>query len=285
MSCNSPRDIQVSTTFFPGSATVLAATDAYPDLIIQSEDMIFFYAHSHIIKFQLENCWGPSHSPSLLVLSEPASVLNLCLHVVYGLTFTRYHASLDLISRAVAFLMKRGLDLVATSGVITEALLECTEHTHPFEVYRFAAHYGLVNAAIKVSECTLAHDIAILTAEQSLNMGSVFLHAIVKLHTSRNAAFRQIFSRDLVPHEGDCADSKPVSRAWSLATAYILAKPNWPGIKEDALREVYEDVWTKLDCDSCRIATRSQAITMIQMWENQPRQIDSALLWAPGQIL
>lgn len=210
------RIASVSTTFHVGAPTAQTAADT----IFLSSDSVLFYVHSHVI-LKISNAAFESVLPAPLFHSrfrseaipipEPSPVLDVILHVLYGISPAAHAPTLDTVTTALTHLPRYGISPKAhlTAAHPMHALLLSFAPQAPIELYTLAAQLDLHDLAVPASAYLLPYPLAGLTDGMAVRMGAVYLRRLLMLHFDRTSALKDIvLARRLV-------------RAWALVSAYL----------------------------------------------------------------
>lgn len=202
-----------------------------PDVVLLSADNVTFHAHSQRLLAASTNFFGGTlAAPPLhpLALPETSVVLNIVLHIVYGMSVLRFQPPFEAADAALAA-------LTSTYGVPAARLARspplfalATSYApfRPIDVYALAAHYGLEDVAVAVSAHLLAFDVSTLSDELAVKMGSVYFSRLCNLQHVRLAALKNIVLRPPAAHppttgcNGDA--QRELARAWAFAAAQIV---------------------------------------------------------------
>ena len=270
--------ISISTTFYPG-----ATIDSLPtDLILLSVEPVAFFVHSARLLSVSENGFNQLVSGAasnrqeddpdpIIPVPESSAVLNIILQSIYGMSATHFAHSFDDLSLAVASFPKYGLSVsayLAPSAPLAATLLSHVS-TSPLEVYCLAASHDLWHIASSASRHLLSFALPNLTDEQATRMGPIYLKRLFFLHLGRTDALKRLLLPPPCAHapttECDYTEQKRVTRAWALASAYLLldAKPDM-GVKtmEAALSPLAEYV----DCEMCKAALMERVKEAVVQW-------------------
>lgn len=228
-------NVSISTAFYPD-----ARLDPLPpDLIFVSDDSVLFYIHSHVIL-------GPSNdqridfssaiptpplsinpTPPVVTVQESAAILNVVLHVAYGISCARYFCSFDVLSAAVEALPKYGLDpkQISQRTPLYTVLLSHAPSS-PLKLYILAAHHGLDDLAVTTSSHLHSLSLSTLTDEEAVAMGPIYLKRLFFLHLGRTEALRRVIRPPPHPHPPtamcDLMEQRKLGTAWTLASSYIM---------------------------------------------------------------
>ena len=239
---NTEITISISTRFFPGAGLVQEPED----LTLQSADSVFFYVSSAVILNHSADRFG-AHIPfhldvdQIIYISESSEVLNIILHALYDISLAEHSPPLLVLIAAVQRLTAYGLDpqlLIKTSKPLHTALLSYSP-LYPIEIYALAASLDLEELAVPTSSHLLSFRLSGLTDEIASHIGPVYLNRLVKLHIFRTEELKAMLLIPPHPHPEtpscDFAEQRRLSRAWTLAAAY-LAWDARPGMLSFAFR-------------------------------------------------
>ncbi|KAL5507791.1 hypothetical protein ACEPAH_5409 [Sanghuangporus vaninii] len=266
--------ISVSTTFFPQSDGDLAT-----DVIILTCDSVFFYLNSKRLISASRNGFN-SHLPiarenadsdPILNLAETSAVMNILLHSIYDMSFAHYYPSLADLSAAVAACKVYGLPLkkyVASGAPLYQSLLSYAP-TNPLDVYALAASNDLPDLAITTSSHLLSFQLPTLTDEMAMRIGPVYLKKLFFLHLGRIDALKRLLVVPPPPHAPtqicDFAEQKAVTRAWSLATAYLTWEAR-PDLSASTIESTLQPLAEHLTCDQCRTMLLGRIREVVVQW-------------------
>jgi len=281
-----PEDglVSISTTFFPG-----ATLDAAPaDAILLSDDNVWFYVDTtkllqcstNNFKKSLVPITGHANDPFGRIISVPESsvVLNIVLHVIYGISCAKYNPPFDAIAAAMSALKAYGVPLHPriSPGTPLFLLLITFAPLVPLELYILAASYDLYDLAAFASQYLHSLSLSSLTDDLAIEMGAVYLKRLFFMHYGRVDALRRILLTPPLPHaptpQCDSVDQKKLTRAWALASASLVwdARANIPTSSlESALSPLADD----LTCDLCQAALKDRIKTLVVEWSNIKRTI------------
>lgn len=121
-----------------------------------------------------------SQNPEVIVVLEPASLLNIMLLTIYGLSMERYQPDLQLLCRVLPTLTSYGYqptDLVTPHSEIFYLLLAHSK-TYSLVMYALAASYNLEQLAISCSQNTLGVELSEITDDLAAVMGPIYLRKL-----------------------------------------------------------------------------------------------------------
>ncbi|PIL33908.1 hypothetical protein GSI_03614 [Ganoderma sinense ZZ0214-1] len=288
-----------------------------PKLMLISSDRTFYYVqHSQILAVTNNAFAGLLlDNASSITLPEPSSVLDLLIHLVYDISCIRLAPSLATSEATLNALIKYGIlpRLHAVPGKpLYELLLFHAPH-HPIAAYALAAHYGLEDAAVAISEHLLAYDVSRLSDALVVQMGPVYFRRLLVMHQARLSALKGIVLRPPGQHPpmptcgggGPAAGASELGEAWAFAVAqlvwdaspgkpdclcpgirirayltYTLAAPSHmfvsapAGMSTDALRRAFESAGAACGrCEACRAALQRRIGEVCDAWAAVKRTI------------
>ncbi|KAI0092153.1 hypothetical protein BDY19DRAFT_928558 [Irpex rosettiformis] len=203
--------VHVSDTF----GQSFKAENVLPNIIILSRDSIFFLAHFHKLFSSSSNNFGCLISPAYgavcndpevdaleLCLPESASVLNVLLCTVYGLTCEHYHPTFECLLASLEALKKYGFSLsrYLLPGLPLYNVFLNHISLHPLETYAIAAENNLEDLAVVSSSYTLACALCSIPDHLIPRIGFVYLQRLYGLHYSRVEALKKLLDVALYSH-------------------------------------------------------------------------------------
>jgi len=194
-------------------------------------------------------------SPTIISIPESSPVLNVMLHLMYGISFVKYYPSFEDLATTFPFMDKYGLqqsELAHPHSEICSSLLFLAG-ARPLDVFTLAAQRGLDTLAVVASQYTLR------------------VKRLFFLHLGRCEALKRILVRALEQHapgQGVCtqSDRDALSRAWGLTTAYVLSLEGGQNISTQQLNETYALLVPSVRCGSCRTRLLEQVRGMVLEW-------------------
>ncbi|KAF9269593.1 hypothetical protein L218DRAFT_969461 [Marasmius fiardii PR-910] len=253
------EDSATSTTFYPGANTYHLPYD----LVLMSSDMVAFYVHLEQLLAISDNHFNSLLLPENLHKSnqkivhvpEPSPILNIILHVAYGLSVTRYAPVFDLLSLAVHRLDRYG-------------------------VYLLAAKHDIYDLAVFTSSYLLSFPLTTITEDVAVEMGPVYLARLLSLHRNRLGSLKKILSYPLHLHplSSTCSAEKQnsVSTAWKLASAYLVWQDR-PDLTSSYIDSVLRTLPDHVSCDLCKIAFQRHIQAVTIGWQHVKVGTSSAL--------
>ncbi|EJD01650.1 uncharacterized protein FOMMEDRAFT_111633 [Fomitiporia mediterranea MF3/22] len=272
--------ISVSTTFYPQSEG-----DDANVLIILASDSVFFYVNSNLLISASRNGFN-SHLPiarendsdPILSLPETSAVLNILLHTIYDMSCAHYYPSLADLSAAVTACKTYGIPLkkyIAAGTPLSQALLAYAP-TNPLEVYALAASHDLLDLAVTTSSHLLSFQLPTLTDEMAVRIGPVYLKKLFFLHLGRIDALKRLLVVSPPPHAPtqtcDFTEQKAITRAWSLATAYLTWSVR-PDLSASTIEATLHPLADHLTCDQCRSTLLARIREVVVQWSMVKRTI------------
>ncbi|KAG7097019.1 hypothetical protein E1B28_004412 [Marasmius oreades] len=275
--------VSVSTTFYPGANN----HSLPPDLALLSSDSVFFYVHSDLLLAASTNRFmsllpeGPPKGAwhNLVVqVDEKSPILNVILHVVYGMSCAHYCPSFETLSTAVDRLPSYGIQPKAHITPSTPLYTVLLSHAPlcPLELYTFASKHDLFDLAVSTSPHLLSLPLFTITDEIATEIGPKYLRRLFFLHIGRSDALKRLLLPPPHPHAPtshcDFTDQKTLTRAWALASAYLAwdARPDLsPSFLESALRPLAEH----LSCDLCKRSLNERIKNVLVQWSVIKRTI------------
>ncbi|CDO78227.1 hypothetical protein BN946_scf184726.g2 [Trametes cinnabarina] len=276
-----PNLITVSTAFHPS----LTLDGALPDLDLVSGDGVHFYVHrTRLSSVSANQLGGLLHvdttrqveamSSPLPIRTQPsAEVLNVVLHMIYGLSCMHYYPTLEAVSAALDVLKEYGvpIQVVATPNQPLYQLLLSFAPFRPIDAYSLAAYHSLEDAAVSISSHLLAYDLGGLPDTAAEKMGPIYLKRLFTLHQTRIAALRDILFTPPVQHPPTpicmSESQQTLTRAWALAAAQLV----WnvlPSMSTMALRSLLEPIALKLECQLCAAALNNRVQEVVYEWSS-----------------
>jgi hypothetical protein len=188
--------------------------DTLPDVVIRSADQVYFAVHCNKLVSQSTNEFGhllavndnhtPNDLPMRLNLEEPGDVLNVVLHVVYGLSCSLYKPTLACIGNGLRAMRKYGVTPLERytsndSPLYHTVLLHAPNF--PLETYALAAEFELEELAQAASAHTLHMSVHVTPVELALQMGAMYLHRLNHLHQTRTDQLKDLLIIESKSHE------------------------------------------------------------------------------------
>ncbi|KAJ7368247.1 hypothetical protein DFH08DRAFT_19717 [Mycena albidolilacea] len=276
--------ISISTTFF----STAQHRPQPPDVVLLSKDSVYFYVHSDLLLDASDNRFRAmlpvSHSendnedPPVLNIPEPAPVLNVILHAIYGMSCAHYSHPFETLANAVDSMPIYGIIPKSTILPSTPlfALLLSQAPLYPLQLYALAAHYDIFDLAVPTSSHLLAFPLSRLSDDMVERMGAIYLKRLFFLHFGRAEALKRVLGPPPHPHPPtstcDFHSQKGLGRAWALATAY-LAWDVRPDMSINSLESALRPLAEHLSCDLCKNALNDRVKNLVIQWSIVKRTI------------
>ncbi|KAM5543291.1 hypothetical protein V8D89_003165 [Ganoderma adspersum] len=263
--------VQITSAFKPGNIF----GGMVSDMAIKSPDQKEYYVHRQHLSRVSANAFAGllTHRGFSISVLEPAAVIDIVIHTIYGMSCTHHNPSLDTIEAAIDALVKYGVapHLYASSSQPLYMLLLLHAPYHPIEAYAVAGKYGLEDAAVAISGHLLAYNVSRISDELAIKMGPVYLRRLMNLHVNRAEALKSIVLTPPQTHPPNlmCADSETsqarLSRAWAFAAAQ-LAWAALPGMSTNALYSIFEEEGKDIACKDCLAALHARIWDVCWQW-------------------
>jgi hypothetical protein len=279
-------DTSVSTVFHPGAVHPQLPAD----LILLSCDSVLFYVHSQRLidaSFNGFNSYLPrQHSqmyPSdlkltVIVLPESSEVLGIVLHTLYMMSCSHFCPTSEIIVQAVQALKTYGTsikDYTAPSMPLYQLILSRAP-LYPVELYAVASENDLLELATAISPHLLGYDLSSLTDVLCLRIGATYLKRLFFLHLGRSEALKRLLVAPPALHgpTADCdfAQQKKLTRAWTLAAAYLAWDPR-PDLSTSTIEYALGSLDEYLTCGLCQQALQIRIKQLVIGWASIKRTI------------
>ncbi|KAL0955580.1 hypothetical protein HGRIS_001817 [Hohenbuehelia grisea] len=300
--------VSVSTTFHP-SAGLLSTI--LPDLVLLSTDLVFFYVHEPVLLAASNNKFSSllpmetaqsrlNSSPAptedeliqLLVVPEPSAVLNVVLHIVYGLSPARHSPSYTTLAAAVNCMPTYGIALRPLLNPSSKplvgrrtpppspshlyALLVNHAPAHALELYTLAAAHDLPELARAPSAYLHGLRVCEIPDEALQRMGGVYFARLVRMQLLRIDMLKRAVvqpPRSHVPTR-TCTEEDTASlvRAWGLVAASLV----WDAVPDSSvvnLEAAFRALSMHLTCLECAQEFNSHLNTVLKIWAQAPTTI------------
>lgn len=251
----SNQTISVSTAFHPD----VHIDNIYPDIMLVSSDQVFFHVHLHRLLSASDNGFNALLPPPpdgsglvpIVVLPEPAEILNIALHAIYNVPASQYAPSFETLSGTLDMLMRYGIPpaRMVLPPTPLYALLLSHAPLRPIDTYALAAAHSLEDLAVAVSAHLLSFSLPTLTDELAARIGAHYLKRLFLLHHNRLTALKQLLLQPPAAHVDTPAcggsEQRRLTRAWALAAAHLVwdARPNLSmNMLQAALRPLERDL-------------------------------------------
>lgn len=267
------------------------------DVLLLTLDRVLFYGHRSILLQDSSNYFGGllmkniplldtceeidvdqpmSDSDSLLnveskpiAIDIPSDVLNVILLAIYRLPIQKFAPSNETLRAAIPALTSLGYEpsVIAYPQSELYGLLLKAAAADPLPMYAVAAQYSFESLAVSVSALTLRTPLHKITDELAQQMGPVYLRRLFFLHFGRADALRRIILPlpNLHPPETsarcDTEAQKGLQRAWTLASAYIIAQ-NHPG----EVNDIVSLLGARVECVECGRSLQERISRLVHDW-------------------
>ncbi|KAJ6577867.1 hypothetical protein B0H19DRAFT_1121613 [Mycena capillaripes] len=275
--------VSVSTTF----SSTAEHRPQPADVVLLSKDSVRFYVHSDLLLDVSDNSFhamlpiSPAEigeKPPILNVPEVSPVLNVILHVIYGMYCAHYSPPFETLVDAVDSMPIYGINPKSTILPSTPLFSLLLSHAPlvPLHLYALAAHYDIYDLAVPTSSHLLGFPLSRLTDEVVQRMGPTYLKRLFFLHVGRAEALKRVLGAPPHPHPPTptCGFQvqKGLNRAWALATAYLTWDVQ-PDISAGALESALRPLGEHLSCDLCKDALNDRVKILIIQWSMIKRTI------------
>ncbi|KAL1735649.1 hypothetical protein EV714DRAFT_267792 [Schizophyllum commune] len=251
-----------------------------PDCELMSCDDVVFYVNNSVLKRASSTGFGLAYpSPSSRVrVAETADVLNLILHVAYGVSPKAFSPSLETLGEAIARLPAYGLSPQAYVGANTPLFETLRSHAalSPLRVYTIAAAHDLLALAKLASGHLLGYPVHAMADADSRAMGPVYLRRLVTLHHGRLAQLQELLaqSQEFHPQTHGCTyqAQKKLAREWSMVANEVIVHAR-PDISSSVVRDKLAVVKSETSCAGCRKKLDERIWKAIVGWTMLPTTI------------
>lgn len=273
--------LSVSTTFFDG-----ANLSSEPqDLILISEDSVYFYVSSKVILEKSNNrfqnmipftSFGEHHD--VILVTESCAALSLMIHAVYGISCTHHPIPFEIISSTVTSFPLYGF--APQNFIIPDSwlynMIKAQAPLFPIAAYCLAASFDLFDLAATVSDHLHSFVLSDLTDELATRMGPIYLKRLFGLHLRRQEALKRILVSPPEPHpeSRSCTsdNQRQLGRAWSLAATSFIWNPR-PDTPNEVLEDTFGAVANNFDCQDCKRALDERVRDVVTRWSMEARTI------------
>ena len=204
---------------------------AFPDLVLVTADNARFFVHISVLLQASTNNFANvfNNTGESFHVPETGFVMDIALHVIYGIPYVHRPAPLDVVEAAIATLTKYGITVqaFATPPLPLYGLLLSHAPFRPIETYAIAGHYNMELVAVATSSHLLGYDTSKLSDELVVKMGSVYLRRLCDLHSFRLKTLRDIVLRPPRAHivnSGGGQESlhSELGQMWAFAAAELV---------------------------------------------------------------
>ncbi|CAE6454648.1 unnamed protein product [Rhizoctonia solani] len=235
------------------------------DVLFLTPDHVFFYAHRSVILPYSTNYFGnllandPTYDineevditqpmsdsflsiePQLVVINVTSDVFNVVLLALYQFPIQEFAPSNQALREVIPTLASLGCNpsIIACAKSELYGLLLKSAAADPLPMYAIAAQHSFESLAVSISALTLRTPLHGITEDLAQQMGPIYLKRIFFLHLGREAALRRTVLPQPTIHppesnpKCDAESQKCIQRAWSLASAYVIAQNHLGGVNE-----------------------------------------------------
>ncbi|KAM5543299.1 hypothetical protein V8D89_003173 [Ganoderma adspersum] len=255
------------------------------DLTLISSDQAVYNVHRPQIECLSDNGFAGFLLDSLntsITLSEPASVFDLLVNIIYGISCAHFAPSLETTEATLDALVKYGIHprLHAFPSQPLYHLLLLHAPLRPIDAYAVAGRHGLEDVAVGISGHLLVYDTSLVTDALATKMGAVYFYRLVCLHQRRLSTLKSIVLRPPAQHSPmpACGERAPARARMAQAWAFAIAELVWdvsPGISTNLLRQKFEDAGDALSahCKACHGMLQTRIGEVCEAWAAVKRTI------------
>ncbi|KAG8942537.1 hypothetical protein FRC04_003608 [Tulasnella sp. 424] len=256
-------------------------------------DGVFFYTHISSLQQYSSNNFGgllPSQGggsglvPAVvqlrtIAIQESSQVLNILLHILYGLNCERYAPNLDVIAHILESCFPRyGLQTIGAgdpSGI--GAMILKHAPSAPIRAYGLAASLGLEAICVATSQFTFQVTMDTVSEADALRMGAVYLLRLFLLHTNVLDTLKRLLANLPSLHDPNksctSAGQQKLVEAWREAAGSIILQPAPQRTTTTDLIIAFGPVRGRTACPRCRECCQRRTTQMIREWETLKRTI------------
>ncbi|KAL0563600.1 hypothetical protein V5O48_018464, partial [Marasmius crinis-equi] len=277
------EEMTTSTAFYPGAATYYLPSD----VAFVSLDMVCFHVHSELLLNISQNCFNsliPVDHPlnirptCSMTVPEQSSILNIILHIAYGISVTPFAPTLEMLSSAMERLRLYGIEpkTAIPSCSAFQSTLMLHAPVHPLELYTLASKYDLFGLARATSPYLLSLPLENITNAVAESIGPLYLLRLFSLQRNLLAALKHVLARKPLLHPStpscDALGQESVAKAWTLASAYLIwqARPDMP---PDRLESILRSLPLHASCHLCKERLNERIDTVVHDWQALRRTI------------
>ncbi|THG98538.1 hypothetical protein EW026_g3658 [Hermanssonia centrifuga] len=258
-----------------------------PDVIIVTNDEVFFYVHHHVLVSASQNNFNfhlpdnLDHAvplPFILPLPEHSNEVNIVLHTMYHLSCNHYAPTFETLLSALGILRKYGIALsLYTSHFATPlfGLLLSHAPAHPLEIYAIAAENRLEELAVAVSPFLLSFQFSSLTDEMAIRLGALYMKRLWTLQHNRLAVLRQLILALPYMHPVDAessCDQGVVIKAWAQAVEELAWEAR-PDLTCNAIQVAFMCPGFQFPCSLCKDLWNARVQEIVTEWSLTKRTI------------
>ncbi|KAJ7158366.1 hypothetical protein C8R43DRAFT_365011 [Mycena crocata] len=267
--------ISISATFFP----TLQHRFCPHDLVLLSNDWVHFYIHSELLlnvsdnrfRAMLPVCRAEGHEPPILSIPEPSPILDIILHAIYNMPYTKYPPPFNILVKAVDSMPIYGINpkTIIRPSTSLFALFLSQAPLFPLELYTLAAHYDIIDLAVPASSHMLACPLSRLTDQVVERIGASYLKRLFLLQLDRTEALKRALSSPprLHPPTANCnlSSQKALNRTWALMSAYLTLSAR-PDMSVVTLESALQPLAEHLSCEFCKQSLNDHVKNVITQW-------------------
>ncbi|KAJ8080333.1 hypothetical protein PM082_017166 [Marasmius tenuissimus] len=203
---------------------------------------------------------------------EQSHILNIILHVAYGLSVDPYAPTFEMLSQALDRLPIYGIEpkIATTSLSAFHSTLMTHAPTTPIELYILASKHDCFDLAASVSPFLLSYRVENMTDTTAKSIGPVYLARLFSLQRKRLAALGEIMSTQ--PHSHlptrmcNVKGERMVARAWTLASAYLLWEGR-PDITPSQVDSALRSLPAHASCPLCKQGLNDRIDIVVNNWK------------------
>ncbi|KAI0727553.1 hypothetical protein C8Q72DRAFT_795876 [Fomitopsis betulina] len=242
--------------------------NSVPDLVLVSNDHVFFFVHYHRVVAASDNDFSmllvtkqieldltmKCSQPPVVMVPETSGVLNIILLAIYDRSE---------ISIALDAFARYGLSpkQYASAGQPLYDLMAFCAPLRPIDTYALAAAYDLSDVAATASAHLLSFRLSTLSDALAARMGAVYLKKLFFLHLGRMDALKRVLIEppSTHPETPGClaAQQTKLTRAWALATTHVVCDAG-----PTTLSLLQQDV----KCKKCARALQDRVACVVKDW-------------------
>ncbi|KAM5533991.1 hypothetical protein V8D89_012311 [Ganoderma adspersum] len=236
-----------------------------------------YYVHRPRIAYLSDNSFASLLLNSLnasITLPEPASVLDLIINIVYGISCTHLAPSLETTEATLDALVKYSIHprLHVSPSQPLYHLLLLQAPLRPIEAYAVAGRHGLEDAVVRISRHLLLYDVSQLTDALMTKMGAVYFCRLICLHQGRVSTLKSIVlcppaQHSPMPACRECGPARvQMAQAWAIALTELVWDLS-PGISTKSLRQRFEDGdVSSAPCKACHGMLQTRIREVCEAW-------------------
>ncbi|KAL0572742.1 hypothetical protein V5O48_009222 [Marasmius crinis-equi] len=262
-----------STAFYPGADTYYLPSS----IVLVSLDLVCFHVHPEVLRSVTNNHFNsllPARQKGVTFIDVPeqSSILNIILHLAYGISVTRFSPTFEMLSEAVYHLERYGIipkvEITPTSAL--HATLMLYAPSHPLALYTLASKYDIFSLASSTSPHLLSLSLDKITDAMAEAMGPVYLARLLGLQQRRMDTLKELLSKQPPLHSPtrscDSNAQKSVTKAWTLASAYLVWEAR-PDLSPTYLNSVLGSLPEHTTCESCKKALTDRINAVATSWQ------------------